>query len=61
MEPHQPEAKRKRFLLIYRFRLIEDKVPPELRAPFFHETLLRMLGVSDNFSQGCATGTKQGS
>ncbi|WMV42039.1 hypothetical protein MTR67_035424, partial [Solanum verrucosum] len=36
--------------------VVEDQIPPKFGAPLFQETLLRMLGVLENFSQGGGRG-----
>ncbi|KAH0685713.1 hypothetical protein KY285_016277 [Solanum tuberosum] len=38
----------------------EDQVPPKFGAPLFYETLLMMLCVLQNLSQGSATSTPHG-
>ncbi|KAH0740757.1 hypothetical protein KY290_033800 [Solanum tuberosum] len=40
--------------------VVKDQIPPKFGALFFQETLVRMLGVLENFSQGGARGTPQG-
>jgi len=50
-----------RSLLNYKLRLPSTRFLLEFTTPLFQDTLLRMLGVLENFSQGGTTGTPHNS